>query len=173
MAVEKILGSNTSGSGTFTANPDFQYSEPSLVAGWSGSASSVNCTTGKIQFGTWDGPANYRMLVWNNSGTLIGTSDVLNMTADDTFKTFTFSTPVTIVKGTTYRLGWQSEGPSNNRPWGNGTGGSIHADNTTSFAGGAANWTESATPEATKHLSAYLEADTAGGAASTVICPLM
>lgn len=159
MTIEVILGSNTSGSGTFTANPDFTYSQPSLVAAWSGGASSVSCSSGKIQFGTWDPSSSFKMLVWDNSGNLIGTSDATAFTPNDTFIAFTFSTPVTIVKGSTYRLGWVSNGASNTRPWGNGTGGSIHRDTTHTYSSTGA-WSEESTQEATKNLSGYLEAET-------------
>ena len=162
MATEVVLGSNNAGSQSLTTNPGTQYSQPSITATWTGGASSVDVTTGYLKFGAWDPASNFKMLVWDNSGNLIGTSDALNIDPAGAFSTFTFSTPVTIVKSTVYRLGWISDGASNTRPYTHGTGGSIHSDTSASYAT-PANWTEAAEISATLNLSGYLEADTAGG----------
>lgn len=159
MATEVILGSNAAGAQSLTANPGTQYSQPSLTASWTDAATSVDCTTGYLKFGAWDPASNFKMLVWDSGDNLIGVSDALNINPSGVFSTMTFSTPVTIVKGNTYRLGWISDGSSNTRPYQNGTGGSIHSDTSATYAT-PADWVENAEVSANTNLSAYLEADT-------------
>lgn len=177
VAVEKIVGDNTVGSNTITY-PNGALASWEFTAGWSGAASSVTCTTGKIYIGAWDaGTQLVKIFIYEGAadgGSLLGTSAATTVTRD-AWNTCTFSPGVTIVKGSNYRLAFafanavylsipvgSSSGTSPNYGASSNTYSSPDDPWVTDWSGGDGN-----------SLSIYLEADTASGGGSSAVPKIM
>lgn len=123
--IEQILGFSGAGAAaTFPTPAANACTSGPIAADWTtGPATVVQVLKGYAKITEWDGPADYKLLIFSSAGVLLGVSDPLTISTPqyDAFQEFNFTSGPSVTKGSNYIYGWIASTGAQ-KPYVGGTG---------------------------------------------------